>query len=136
MRTIIFCFTVMILASCDSNRVFEQFQTLGGAWSIDNELAFEFSVEDASVSHNLITHFKYDMSFEYHNFYFQSTLLGDEDSILFTQLDEVIFFDRKTGEPLGNGIGGSFDISYPIRSGFQFPKNGTYKIKYQKITKK
>jgi len=134
MRKIFFLLVVFSsLPGCDSTRVYEQFQTLDGTWAVGETVGFDFEVKEVNTSHKMKAHFKYDMAFEYHNFYYQTSLIDSRDSILFTQLEEVIFFDPKTGEPVGGGIGGSFDISHTFKTDFQFSERGSYRMEFQQF---
>ena len=121
---------LMSLFSCDSNRVFEEFRSVE-KWPENEKYSFEFTVADTQQPYNLIAHFKYDMAFRFQNFYFQVELTDERDSVLMDELHQVIFFEPKTGQPLGDGIGSSFDISHPIGTSFVFPKRGVYSLSYQ-----
>ncbi len=122
-----------LLSACDSSRVFEDFQAIENKWSTDQTITFPFEVTDVQVPYNLIIHFKQDRSFRFHNLYFQPTLATTTDSVLLQNLEEIFFFDPKSGEPLGRGIGGSFDHQYLWKAGFKFPRNGSYQLELRQF---
>lgn len=120
-------FLLLFLVSCDSGSVYEQFQTVDSPWYYEDAKSFDVAIEDVSVPYQLIVHFKHDVSFAYHNFYFEYTL-SEGDSTLTQELHEVLFFDPKSGNPLGSGIGGSFDHQYVVDSFRTFSSPGKYQV--------
>ena len=72
--------------------------------------------------------FKQDIDFPNSNFYFMYRLKDESGEILEEHLNEIVFFEPKTGKPLGSGIGDTFDNELVLAENYQFPTAGTYKI--------
>ena len=49
------------------------------------------------------------------------------------ELREYNFFDPKTGEPFGSGLGDLFDHKIPLEENFQFQNSGEYTIELQQF---
>ncbi len=59
-----------------------------------------------------------------------------EDSagvMLSSELQELILFDKKTGEPLGEGLGDLFDRGVPVFEDQKFPYAGEYNFKVKQF---
>ncbi len=124
---------LLLLWSCDSKRVFEDFHTIEGSWSKDEPYVFEFDVADPTLRYNLLVHIKQEVNYRFNNFYFQYRLATSADSLLVEKLEELILFDPKSGEPLGRGVAGSFDNTHLLLGDFRFPEKGKYQITFEQF---
>jgi hypothetical protein len=52
---------------------------------------------------------------------------------LLSDLENLILFDSKTGQPKGSGLGDVFDHQFELVEKFQFQKQGSYTMKYQQF---
>ena len=119
----------LIIVSCDSSRVYEEFNDLEEAyWHMDSVQTFSFTIEDTTLNYNLLATFRNASSYPYYNIYFQYSLKDSTKRILKEELKEYTFFDSKTGEPFGSGLGDLFDHSVPLEENYQFTKSGNYSI--------
>lgn len=121
-----------ILISCDSSRVYEDYDNLEEAfWHMDSVKQFSFEIEDPTLSYNLLATFRNASSYPFYNIYFEYALIDSLDSVLVKQLKEVDLFDPKTGEPYGSGLGDLFDHSIPVIENYNFEEAGTYSLRLQ-----
>lgn len=125
---LLFVTVVFLSISCNSNRVFEEFQSIDTYWNSETNKSFQFDVDDNTKSYKIVAQFKQDIEFPYYNFYFNYTLTDAKDSLLRDELREVLFYNQKTGQPLGKGIGDSFDHEYVLEDKFKFSEEGLYNI--------
>ncbi|MEM9325395.1 MAG: gliding motility lipoprotein GldH [Bacteroidota bacterium] len=119
---------LIVCSACDHNRIFEGFVTLPTYWHQDDAVSFEFVIDDESLTYDLVAQIKQDIDYPNYNFYFKYSLVDPADSVLTERLEEAIFFEPKTGRPLGSGIGDTFDHEYVLEEAFQFPAAGDYKV--------
>ena len=95
-----------LMLSCDSSRVYEQFQAIPDFWSQNDTLSFDFKVKETGY-YKITFHVRQSSEYRYNNFYYYYFL--SSDSVLYDGLNEINFYDSKTGKPLGKGIGDLFD---------------------------
>ena len=123
---------IALLIACDTSRVYEDYTDFEEAfWHMDSIQAFSFDIEDPSKSYNLFATFRNGTAYPFYNLYFQYTLKDSTDSTLITELKEINFFDPKTGEPYGSGLGDLFDHRTALLQDYSFKKTGTYTLQLQ-----
>ncbi|GAB4240660.1 MAG: hypothetical protein Tsb0034_17210 [Ekhidna sp.] len=100
-------------------------------WHMDSVQRFRFEVKDVSQPYNLSATFRNASSYPFYNLYFQFTLTDSLDNVIIDELREVHFFDPKTGEPYGSGLGDLFDHVYLLAQNHTFDEPGSYTIGLQ-----
>ena len=129
MKHVLVIFLGLVIISCDSSRVYEDFHDMEDAyWHIDSVQRFSFRIDDTTKQYNLSATFRNASSYPYYNIYFQYSLQDSAKRILKEELKEYNFFDSKTGEPLGSGLGDLFDHMVPLEENFEFNHPGNYSI--------
>ena len=124
---------ILLFVGCNANRTYERFHTLPAYWHKDDGQRFVFEIKEEEVAYNLVAQFKQDIDYPNYNFYFQYSLKSETDSLLSQELKEVVFFEPKTGKPLGSGIGDTFDHEYSLVDDFYFPGPGTYQVDFHQF---
>ncbi len=121
---------LLLLASCDPNRVFEQNVTLpDGNWQIDNAPVFKFEIQDTTAVYDVYFNVRYNLQYEYYNLYLRHQLVGPDSEQLSGSLHELLLMDPKTGKPLGSGSSDTYDQQTLALKNVRFPKVGTYTLK-------
>ncbi|SNS57701.1 gliding motility-associated lipoprotein GldH [Ekhidna lutea] len=134
LSTFILC---IVLISCDSSRVYEDFNDMEEAfWHLDSIQTFTFQIEDPSQRYHLMANFRNASSYPFYNLYFQYTVKDSLDNILDQKLKQVNLFDPKTGEPYGSGLGDLFDHSFVLEEDYQFPAEGTYSLSFEQYMRR
>lgn len=137
MRYLILLCLVAVLAACDSNRVYEDFNDMEEAfWHLDSIQTFSFEITDTTRRYNLKATFRNASSYPFYNLYFQYTLTDSLDNVLKQQLKQVDLFDPKTGEPRGSGLGDLFDHSFMLEEGYQFDTPGEYSLSLEQYMRR
>ncbi len=131
-------FSILILGfailSCDSSKVYNDFNDLDNAfWPMDSIQRFTFQIDDSLKAYNLYATFRNSSSYPFYNIYFQYTLKDSSENILREQLTEYNFFDPKTGQPLGSGLGDLFDHSFLLEEKYRFDFTGAYSLEFQQF---
>lgn len=120
----------VILASCDNNRVFEDYKPIQkSAWNKDSIMVFPIPVKDTLQNHNLYINVRNDVTYSYSNLW------------LFIEIDQPggemlkdtfeISLADPSGKWLGEGRGGKKNRQVIYRRDVYFPTSGTYHIKLQ-----
>lgn len=100
-------FLFLSLVSCDSNRIFEEYQALESqTWNVQDTVTFEFPypIEDGET----ILGIKYNQDYEYRNLYVRYFLKDSLGNNIENQLLNIPLFESTSGKPLGKGYGSTF----------------------------
>lgn len=134
MRYLYLTIFTIVLISCDSTRVYEDYNDLEDAfWQLDSIQTFQFEIEDTTKVYNLYATFRNASGYPFYNLYFQYTLADSSQNVIKQELREINFFDPKTGEPKGSGIGDLFDHTYTLDVAYDFKAAGLYSIQLQQF---
>lgn len=137
MRYYLWIVVVSILASCDTNRVFEEHKDFDADyWVQETEVVFDFEVTDTEVPYNIYSSFRNASGYPYHNLYYQFTLTDSSGMELTQELKNVNLFDPKTGVPLGSGLGDLFDHRQLILGDYTFQKAGIYHLSFEQYMRR
>jgi len=123
---------VVVLFACDTNRVYETNTDLADEqWTKDQIVSFDFDIEDANQAYNLYANIRNAQHYPYHNLYYQYELRDSVGTGLKKELQNIILFEPKTGEPFGEGLGDIFDHRQLLLEQFKFPAPGSYSMSLQ-----
>ena len=125
------------MVSCDSSRVYEDYNDLEEAfWHLDSIQSFDFEIKDTSRPYNMLITMRNASSYPFYNLYFQYTLLDSAGAVLQQELKQVELFDAKTGEPFGSGLGDLFDHSFPLEESYTFDYAGDYTLAFEQYMRR
>ena len=127
MRIFSLCILFSLLG-CDRNRIFEKHVDLKGSWPLQSSQLFEFDIIDSEIPYQITGMVRNKNSYAFNNLYVKFELFH-ENSLIKTNLTEVILFEPKTGKPLGSGMGSTFDRNFDFVKSHTFETSGHYKIK-------
>ncbi|MEO9482516.1 MAG: gliding motility lipoprotein GldH [Ekhidna sp.] len=137
MRYVVIIALFAVLTSCDSNRVYEDYNDMEEAfWHLDSVQRFDFQIGDTTQSYNLLGTFRNASSYPFYNLYFQYTLEDSSGNVLRQELKQVDLFDPKTGEPYGSGLGDLFDHSFILEEGYKFGDTGMHSLSFQQYMRR
>lgn len=133
--------TIIVLAvlatSCDSSRVYEDFNDMEEAfWHLDSIQTFDFEIIETAKPYNLKATFRNASSYPFYNLYFQYTLQDSSGNVIKKQLKQVDLFDPKTGEPFGSGLGDLFDHSFVLEENYLFENAGSYSLSFEQYMRR
>lgn len=136
-KVILFLLVIAVLASCDSQRVFEQNNDIeSGNWKKEEIQKFEFEITDVDRSYNIFYNIRYTVAYPFHNIYLTYTLRDESGTVITSDLQNMDVFDKKTGEPIGSGLGDLFDLQILSLKNHQFKKSGKYSFSVQQFMRK
>ncbi len=129
MKYLSFLLLLIAICSCDSNRIYEDYNDMEKAfWHLDSIQTFSFRIEDTSKPYNVLSTFRNSSSYPFYNLYFQYDISDSLGNTFIKKLKEVSLFDSKTGNPYGDGLGDLFDHSFMLEQNHYFPYVGAYSI--------
>ncbi|MCC9137294.1 gliding motility lipoprotein GldH [Pontibacter silvestris] len=121
---------LLLLSSCDPARVYEQNVDFEESnWSIEDAPVFEFEITDTTQTYNVYFNVRYNLQYDFYNLYIRNQLVGPDNTVLSSQLHELLLMDPKTGKPLGNGSSDVYDLQARALKSIKLPKVGKYKLK-------
>lgn len=122
---------LLLLAGCDSARVFEENREMeNSSWNMNQKLNFEFDIPDTQTPYNLYFNLRHTDDYPFANIYvfFHTTVPGGEVS---TDTVEFQLANPQTGAWLGKGQGELHDCQMRFRTGMKFTKAGHYKLEIE-----
>ena len=132
--SLIILIAAIMFSSCDQNKVYDTYVDLENSiWNVDTLPTYNFEIENENQKYNISYNIRYADVYPYHNFYMKYFLEDSSKNIIDSELQEIILFDKKTGTPLGDGLGDIFDREVLVFEGFKFPSKGKYTFKVKQF---
>lgn len=130
----VMCSLLFATVSCSSKIVIdEQSDIQEGLWHLDSLVVFDFEVEDTTSVYEIQYNVRYAVNYPYYNLFLKYYLEDSTGQILSSELQELILFDKKSGDPLGEGLGDLFDRSVPVFEDRKFSYQGQYTFKVKQF---
>ena len=126
---------LLLLASCDKARVFDEYKEFDGGWEINKKAQFTFDATDTVSRYNLFVTTRANNSYPYSNLFIivQMEQAGDK-------LVKVDTLEYQMANPDGSLMGSGFsDIKESklwYKENVKFPKAGKYTITIQQAVRK
>lgn len=131
---LVFMAAIILLSGCDRRSVYEGKKDFkSGYWVFNDPLRFDFEILDNSVAYNMEVNVRSTAKYSFQNIYLQYYLEDTTGSLLSKELKNLQLFNSVTGVPLGNGIGGVFDLSKPILEDYKFEHAGKYSLQIEQF---
>jgi gliding motility-associated lipoprotein GldH len=134
-KWIIFCIPLLLLFSCDQNRVFEKnVEIPGNIWSYDFKVPFEVEITDTSASYNVYVNIRHTEIYPFNNLWVivHTELPSGEKK---EKRVELVLSDNR-GEFFGEGMGDIWDYQALIQENAIFPQRGKYKFELEQNMRK
>ncbi|MEP0712999.1 gliding motility lipoprotein GldH [Algoriphagus sp.] len=104
----LFIFLVFVSAACTDGRIYEDFHALPNQnWEVQDSLVFDLSDVNLVNTPNLVA-VKFNEEYGFSNCYLRVISKDSSGLVLENKLINMILFDPKSGEPLGEGFGNSY----------------------------
>lgn len=132
MRYLYYLLFIIILASCDDSRIFEDNTDIDNKiWIADSTVSFQFNVPDLKENYNLYFNVRNTASYPFENIYIRYQLSDTLNNQLKNELLNYNLFDPKTGEPYGSGLGDVFDHQLILLKDYKFERPGPYVLEFK-----
>jgi gliding motility-associated lipoprotein GldH len=117
----------MIFASCDKQKVFEQYTPVQGkSWNSHDHMLFNVSITDTASPQNVYLLVRNTGQYEYSNLYLFVTTQGPGGNMVRDTV-EIQLADTG-GKWLGKGAATVYTLAYPYRTNVRFPDRGIYRF--------
>ena len=128
MRTlIVLAILAITFVSCDSKRIFEEYETIEtDGWHKDSAAVFSINLDDTKLECNLLVNIRNNSRYPNSNIWLFIDVKSPDGTIL-TDTIEYTLAD-KTGKWTGSGIGDLFDNQFSYKQNVFFPVAGEYSI--------
>ena len=125
---------LMGVISCDFDKIYDDYVDFEDqVWHVDSLPHFIFEVENADIPYEIRYNIRYALGYPYQNLYVTYYLEDDDERLISSDLQEIVLFDSKTGEPKGSGLGDLFDHQVQGLPNVVFPKAGTYHFRLKQF---
>lgn len=133
MRKLLFvCAMGMIATGCNSNKLFqEKYDFEDQVWLEETLPEFSVEISDASQAYDIFYSVRHTQDYPFQNLYVQLRLADTTGGLLKSELQNVLLFDPKSGEPFGSGLGSLITRNVRGVKGYQFPEAGTYVFQFE-----
>jgi gliding motility-associated lipoprotein GldH len=115
--------TVILFYSCDKQRVFDEYKTVGSAWHKDSIITFDLPILDSTKRYNLFINLRDNNNYQYNNLFL---IVSIEKPNGYTKVDTL---EYQMASPDGTLLGEGFtDIK---ESKLFYKENVRFKGKYK-----
>lgn len=119
-------FLTMLVASCDQNRVFDQYHKLDGSWAKNDTIQFSFEQKDTINPYNLFLNIRNNNEYPFNNLFVIVRLTNPENE---TKVDTLEYqMTNPDGSLLGEGFSDVKESKLWYQENFTFKKSGKYNI--------
>jgi gliding motility-associated lipoprotein GldH len=94
--------TVIIFCSCDKERVFDEYKTVGSAWHKDSIITFDLPILDSTKRYNLFINLRDNNNYQYNNLFL---IVSTEKPNGYTKVDTL---EYQMASPDGTLLGDGF----------------------------
>lgn len=127
MKFVISVLLMLLVLSCDRQKVFEQFRSIEDhKWSSTNIVNFNANISDTISSHNVLIAIRNTGQYEFSNLYLFVTAISPDGSQV-RDTTEITLADEH-GRWLGKGSAAVYTLYHPFRSNIKFPVKGIYQF--------
>ena len=124
MRTLAFIGTIVMLISCDSSIIFEEYKSFENhKWNTDSAAVFNYTISDTTSKNTVKIKLRHTVEYEFQNLF------------LFIETDVVdtveLILANKEGMWLGSGIGDVREFEFEYQNAKLFSKKGNYSFKIE-----
>ncbi len=125
----------MLMVSCDSNGVFDEYKTLDNStWSLNEPIEFEFQIQDTLSKNDLFINVRNNADYSFSNL-FLITQLDFPNGKKIVDTLEYEMADNK-GHFLGSGISEVKESKLFYKEGKVFEVSGNYKMSIQQAMRR
>lgn len=130
--SVLCCFYLFGVTSCDKNRVFDQYQSLSDAqWHKDSVMSFGFTPPDTTAAYNLFINLRNNSKYSYSNLFLVAQMNFPHGKVVTDTLEYEMA--TPSGEWLGTGFGELKENKLWYKENIRFTEEGEYQINIRQI---
>lgn len=125
-RIFLFSIFTISLISCDDNRIFDKYHSVGNAWNKDSIVKFDLPKMDGLKKHNLFLNIRNNNDYPFNNIFL---LVSMEHPDGLTKVDTLEYaMANPDGSLMGEGFTDTKENKLIYKEDFFFDKKGVYKV--------
>lgn len=117
------------LTSCDSNHVFDEYQSIPNQWHKDSIIEFNITPPDSLNPYNLFVNIRNTSDYKYSNLFLIVEIDFPNGKVVNDTLEYAM--TKPNGEFLGTGFSDVKENKLWYKEGVIFSEDGEYKVKIQ-----
>jgi gliding motility-associated lipoprotein GldH len=121
--------SVFLIVSCDSNRIFDQYQTVSNEWQKEDIIEFDYTPKDTLKAYNLFISLRNNNDYKFNNLFLIAEMDFPNGKSVIDTLEYKMA--KPNGELLGTGFSDIKENKLWYKENFKFNEAGIYKIKLQ-----
>jgi gliding motility-associated lipoprotein GldH len=122
------------LISCDSKRVYDEYQTIPNSWNKDSIVTFNLTNIDSVKQYNLFINVRNNSDFEFSNLFLIAQIKFPQGKVITDTLEYEMA--APNGEWLGTGFGDVKESKLWYKQNVRFEESGNYKFSLQQAMRK
>lgn len=128
-------FSVLLLTSCDSEMIYDQYISLdNGKWKWNDVAVFEMEVQDTLSLHNIYLQVRHSTDYPMSNLYMFVNVKGPDGQFRKDTLNLILATPE--GQWIGKGTGRLRELRLLYRSQTRFGKMGLYNFSIEQAMRK
>jgi len=135
MRSIVYISFLFIFAltSCGPNVIYEEHNAIDGSWSYENNIDFNFEIDDSEKEYDLLLSVVHDVDFSYQNIYTKITTTYPTEEVFTSPLS--IELANKMGSWLSDCNNKECTLHLLLRDDVKFKDIGKYTLSFTQDTR-
>ena len=125
--------SVILFISCDGNRVYDQYNSVGTSWDKDTSLNFKFQQPDSTNYYDLFVNVRNTNEYEFRNLFLIVNMNFPNGNVVSDTLEYNMA--KPNGEWLGEGMT-TKESKLWYKESVRFPYEGTYEVNIQQAMRK
>lgn len=123
-----------LVLSCDSNRVYDEYQTIPSTWNKDSIVTFNLKTIDSVEPYNVFINIRNNSDFDYSNLFLIAQIKFPQGKVITDTLEYEMA--APNGEWLGTGFGDVKESKLWYKQNVIFEETGNYKFSLQQAMRK
>lgn len=124
----------LLICSCDSNRVFDEYQSITNGWNKDSIITFDLPQMDSVPDYNLFINVRNNNDYAFSNLFLIANIQFPQGKVITDTLEYQMA--EPGGEWLGTGFGDVKENKLWYKEAVRFNEPGQYKISIQHAMRK
>ena len=119
----------LVISSCDSNRIFDEYKTVPNQWHKDSIIEFEITPPDSTNAYNLFVNLRNTSEYKYSNLF----LIVEMNFPNGKKVKDTLEYQmaKPSGEFLGTGFSDVKENKLWYKEGVVFNESGNYLVSIQ-----
>lgn len=125
---------VLLMASCDKTRVYDDYRSISGEWHRDSLVEFKFEAPDTLKNYNLFINLRNNSDYDFSNIFLITELNFPNGKVISDTLQYEMA--EPSGEWLGTGFGDVKESKLWYKENVKFNEAGEYLVTVQQAMRR